>query len=358
MSRFLGSIDWSLLTPSLLLSIIGLATLSSIDFAYFYAQLGFIIVGIFFYIFFSYSNYRVLEHFGTKIYIVSLIALIILLVIGIESRGAVRWITFFGRGIQFSEIFKPFLAISLAAFLAKRERPFTKVVFTALFLIPVAFLLYKQPDLGNALIYMAVTILVLVVDGIPFLWLLGGIVVFLGILPVAFPLLHNYQRQRIMTFLNPSHDPLGTSYNAIQSVIAVGSGMIFGKGLGAGTQSILRFLPERHTDFIFATVSEAFGFLGTAITILLFIFLLYRVIFIFEHAPDKFSKLFSASIFFLLLIQLFVNAGMNIGLVPIVGVTLPFVSFGGSSLVSNFIALGFLSSISMDIRKSDVLEIR
>jgi rod shape determining protein RodA len=161
-----------------------------------------------------------------------------------------------------------------------------------------------------------------------------------------------------MTFLNPTSDPLGISYNSIQAMIAVGSGTFLGKGLSEGTQSGLRFLPERQTDFIFATIAEGLGFLGALIIVLALLFLCYRVYLIFSATSDKFIKVFSACAFGIFLIPSFVNIGMNIGIVPIVGVTLPFVSFGGSSLLSNFIFLGILSSMSTSRKHKDVLEIR
>jgi rod shape determining protein RodA len=170
--------------------------------------------------------------------------------------------------------------------------------------------------------------------------------------------LHDYQKQRILTFLNPGSDPLGTSYNVIQSVIAVGSGMFAGRGLGQGTQSGLRFLPERNTDFIFATISEQLGIVGSVIVLICFILIIYRIYIIFQKSDDKFCKIFAAIVFFSFLIQLFVNIGMNTGILPIVGVTLPFISSGGSSLLSNFIFLGFLSAISRSSKANDVLEIR
>jgi rod shape determining protein RodA len=174
---------------------------------------------------------------------------------------------------------------------------------------------------------------------------------------VVWKFLHEYQRQRILTFLDPGKDPLGTSYNVIQSVIAVGSGMLMGRGLGQGTQSGLRFLPERHTDFIFATISEQLGFIGTLIMLVCFAFILYKIYTIFRNSDDKLAKILAAIIFFTFLIQIFVNIGMNIGILPIVGVTLPFVSYGGSSLLSNFIFLGFLSAINKG-RREEILEIR
>jgi len=196
-----------------------------------------------------------------------------------------------------------------------------------------------------------------VVFGFPFRFFFLGLV-FLSILsPIFWRFLHDYQRQRILTFLNPS-DPLGLSYNAIQSVIAVGSGMLLGRGLGLGTQSGLRFLPERHTDFIFATLSEELGLIGAVLLIITFTFLLYKIFAIFRGQDELFSKTFSAIAFSLIFLQFFVNIGMNIGILPIVGITLPFVSYGGSSLLSNFILLGALSGMNRGNSSHKVLEIK
>lgn len=351
-------IDWVLLTPVIVLIIFGLATLFSIYPVFFRNQLTYIIISLFVYLFFTNINYKVFQLYSLPIYILTVLILSIVLLIGIESRGATRWIEFFGFQIQFSEIFKPFLILALSSFLTKSNTSFKTLFIGFLLLIPVAFLIYRQPDLGNALIYAIVAILIFLFAGFPLKWF---IISFLGtviVTPFIWPFLHGYQRQRVLTFLNPTIDPLGVSYNSIQSVVAVGSGMIFGKGLGQGTQSALRFLPERHTDFIFATFSEEFGFLGSLLLILTFVFLLYKIFLISMNSNDKFCKVFSAGAFFLIFAQAFVNIGMNINLLPIVGVTLPFVSSGGSSMLSNFILLGFLSSISRDLKGRSILEIK
>jgi rod shape determining protein RodA len=195
------------------------------------------------------------------------------------------------------------------------------------------------------------------VFGFPFRFFLSGLAVLLISSPVLWGFLHDYQKQRIFTFLHPN-DPLGLSYNAIQAVIAVGSGMLFGRGLGLGTQSGLRFLPERHTDFIFATLSEELGIVGTVLLILTFVFLLYRIFVIFREQEELFPKLFSVIVFSVIFLQFFINIGMNIGILPIVGITLPFVSYGGSSLLSNLILLGILSSINKNDSPDKVLEIK
>lgn len=351
-------IDWMLVTPVLVLVFLSLATLFSINFSLFKTQLFFLIVSIFAFVFVSQADHKVIRYYSLPIYIVSLLILVLILILGIQSRGAVRWFDIFGWRIQFSEIFKPFLAISLSAFLIKRQPNFKTLALVLIYLMPVVFLIYRQPDLGNATIYFLVAMLSLVVYGFPIIWFVAGTFAFLGVLPFFWNFLHEYQRQRVLTLFNPASDPLGTSYNAIQSIIAVGSGMFFGKGFGQGSQSFLRFLPEQHTDFIFATLSEEFGFLIALIVVLSFVFLLYRIFLIFTNSPDKFCRILSCVLFFFILVQAFVNMGMNIGIVPVVGVTLPFVSYGGSSLLSSFIILGILSSISRTSKREEVLEIR
>lgn len=355
---FLRNLDLGLVVPALVLLILSLATLFSLNLDFFKSQAFFAGLSLLALVFFSQVNHRVLKFYGVPIYVVSIILLLIVLIIGIESRGATRWIEIFGNRIQFSEVLKPFLLVSLASFLASRKNTsLLNLILSLVLLFPVFFLIFLQPDLGNALIYAGILVSTLIFFGFPLRYFL----VAAGVLALAFPLiwnlLHDYQKQRILTFIDPSSDPLGTSYNAIQSIIAVGSGMLLGKGLGQGTQSGLRFLPERHTDFIFATISEQLGFIGGTLILAAFAFLLYRIFVIYENSNDSFSKIFAGASFFLILIQFFANVGMNIGLLPVVGVTLPFVSYGGSSLLSSFILLGLLSSIEKS-EKEEVLEIR
>lgn len=353
------AIDWSLLIPAGILLVMGLTTLFSINTAFFTNQLIFAILSIFAFLLFSHINYKILPSYSVPIYIASLVVLALVLVLGFESRGAIRWIDILGFRIQFSEILKPFLIISLASFLAnRRSSSLETFILAILLLLPLAFFIYLQPDLGNALIYTGATFFTLLVFGFPIFWFGCGILAMALLMPIFWQFLHSYQKQRILTFLHPTSDPLGSSYNAIQALIAVGSGALLGKGLGQGTQSTLRFLPERHTDFIFATIAESFGLIGGVLVILTFTFLLYRIFVLFQNCEDKFRKTFSACSFFLLLIQFFINIGMNIGLVPIVGITLPFVSYGGSSVLSSFILLGILSSFTSSIKNKDTLEIR
>lgn len=354
----LWNIDLGLLLPVAVLLILSLTTLFSVSFDLFKNQLIFSVIAIGSFLLFSQVNYKVAKLYGTPIYIVSLVLLVLVLLLGIESRGAIRWIEVLGFRIQFSEVLKPFLAISLASYLAEiKNSSLTQLLRAFLFLLIVSFLIFLQPDLGSAIIYIMVAIFTFIFLGFPFRYFLTGILCFVALTPVVWRFLHDYQRQRILTFINPTKDPLGTSYNAIQSIIAVGSGMFLGKGLGQGTQSRLSFLPERHTDFIFATISEQLGFVGSVLILVAFGFLLYKIYNIFQNCDDSFSKIFSATAFFIILIQFFINIGMNIGILPIVGVPLPFVSYGGSSLLSSFILLGLLSSVNKGEKEKKVLEI-
>jgi rod shape determining protein RodA len=359
LTQIFSGIDWMIAVPVIILVLISLSTLFSIDPIYFRSQFFFLIISILAFIFFSQVNPNILKHYTIPIYIASIIMLGIILLVGIESRGSVRWLDILGVRFQFSEILKPFLAISLASFLSERKNySFQKFIMIFAFLFPIALLIFLQPDLGNTLIYVGVVVLTLVVFGFPWKYFLTGLVISIMSFPLFWLTLHDYQRQRILVFLNPSHDPLGKSYNAIQAVIAVGSGMLVGKGLGQGTQSVLKFLPEHHTDFIFATISEEFGFIGSMIVLAAFVFLLYRIYLIYQNEEDSFSKIFTAIVFFTIFVHFFINVGMNIGLVPVVGVTLPFVSYGGSSMISNFILLGLLLAVRRSSTRREALEIR
>lgn len=349
--------DLGLLVPIFVLAVLSLATLYSIDFSYFRTQLIFFIVSFAFYTFFSFANYRVIKMYSIPIYIFSIIALIAVLLLGMETRGSVRWVEIFGFRAQFSEILKPFLGVSLASFLLTRRNNVKHFLSVFLFLSPILFLIFLQPDLGNALIYLFVVGLTLFFFGFNYRYFVSVFILVLMAMPFFWNFLHEYQKQRVLTFLNPSSDPLGTSYNVIQSLITVGSGMFMGRGLGQGTQSGLSFLPEQHTDFIFATISEQFGFIGNMILLVCFAFIFYRIYSIYQNSNKDFCKIYAGIAFFLILIQFFVNIGMNIGILPVVGVTLPFVSYGGSSLLSNFILFGLLTAFNVAEKESNVLQI-
>jgi len=356
-SRF--HIDWWLITPVLILITVSLVTLSSIDIVYFRTQLISLVIAVLAFLFFSRINLDLLKQLKIPIYVVSVVLLVIIFIVGIETRGAVRWVDLFGVSLQFSEILKPFLAVSFAAYLSESSLSKNKqFFFGVLLLLPIFLLVTMQPDLGSGLIYAFSGIFVLIVTGFPY-YLFGiAAVPFLLSLPFVWTLLHDYQKERILTFIHPATDPLGTSYNSIQAMIAVGSGVFWGKGWFQSTQSTLRFLPERHTDFIFATIAEGLGFVGAMVILFAFSFLCYRIYLVFKNSEDQFSKIFACCCFAFFLIQGFMNIGMNIGILPIVGVTLPFVSYGGNSLIANAIFLGILTAIINTHRAKNVLEIR
>jgi rod shape determining protein RodA len=348
MKKTLLSLDWLLLGPVLVLIMIGLVTLFSLNPIFFRGQLFYVILSLGIFLFCANMDYTFLRSFVVPAYILSLTLLIIVFIIGFESHGAVRWVDVFGISLQFSELCKPLLSLSLVGFLSThQDRNLRSFLLSGALLIPIMLLILLQPDLGNALIY-----------GYPYKWFVIAMAPILVSVPFLWERLHDYQRKRLLTFLNPSSDPTGASYNVIQAIIAVGSGRFLGRGLSSGTQSGLRFLPERQTDFIFASLSEALGFVGSFIVIIMFIVLAVRLYIIFKQTDELFGKLFVASAFFFLLIHFFINIGMNIGIVPVVGVTLPFLSFGGSSMLTNFIFIGIVMSIERRNKKEQVLEIR
>lgn len=356
---FLRNLDLLLLTPVIILVILSIVTLFSLNINFFYGQSALFLLSFVIFLIISQTNYLVFKIYAKHIYIISIIILFFVLLIGIESRGAVRWVEILGFRLQFSEVLKPILAISLASYLSSLKTLNLKSFINIFLLLsPIAILIFLQPDLGNAIIYFLIVFLTVIYLGFPFRYFIVSFLPFLLATPILWRFLHDYQKQRILTFINPSIDPLGTSYNVIQSIIAVGSGMLMGKGIGQGTQSSLKFLPERQTDFIFATISEQLGFIGVLIILICFSIMLYRILQIVFNTNDNFSKILSVIIFFTFLIQIFINMAMNLGLLPIVGVTLPFVSYGGSSLLSNFIFLGLINTISNYSKENKVLEIR
>lgn len=360
--RLNQKIDYWLLAPVVILLSLGLTTLASIDTTLFRSQLFSLTISIIIFLILTKIDYHAFETIRKPIYIAAIILLTLVLLLGIESRGSVRWLELFGIRIQLSEIFKPLLSLAFAGFIAENNNLSLKTFFTLLALLtPIVLLVYLQPDLGSALIYAIVFLLALFTLGFSLRWFALLSLPFIFLAPFLWNILHEYQRQRVLTLLNPESDPLGTSYNTIQALIAIGSGRLEGKGLGEGTQSVLKFLPEKHTDFIFATISEGLGFFGSSIIIIAFTFFFYRLYTIFTNTNNLYDKTILICCFFFFLVQFFVNIGMNIGLLPIVGVTLPFVSFGGSSLVSSFIFLAVVSSISVSQKnktdKSSIISI-
>ncbi len=287
-----------------------------------------------------------LARWSPIIYALGMVLLIATAIIG-TGRGAHRWLELGPLRFQPSEIMKLAVPLTVAWFLSDKLLPPRMSVIGVtllIIIIPGAFII-EQPDLGTAILVMAAGLLVLFFGGIP--WRLIGLAAAIAVVcaPIAWFTMHGYQRQRVLTLLDPAADPLGAGYHIIQSMIAVGSGGWSGKGWLNGTQSHLEFLPERATDFIFAVYCEEFGLLGVLVLLAAYMLVLVRGITIAFSAQDDFSRLIAASLTFTLFIYIFVNIGMVIGQLPVVGVPLPLVSYGGTSLVTIMTGLGILMSI-------------
>ncbi len=281
------------------------------------------------------------------IYGIGMVLLIVVLIIGHIGKGAQRWLNLGFMHFQPAELMKLAIPLLLAWYYHRIHLPITlkSVLIAAPIILIPAVLTAKQPDLGTAILLSMAGGSVLFLAGLSFRIIgvmLAGIAV---TVPFAWYILHDYQRQRVLTFLNPENDPLGTGYHIIQSKIAIGSGGLFGKGWLNGTQSNLHFLPEHSTDFIFAVCGEELGFVGSVMLILLFMLIVARGIYITINAQDTFSRLLAGSITFTFFVSFFINMGMVTGILPVVGIPLPLVSYGGSSMVTMMASFGILMSI-------------
>ena len=288
-----------------------------------------------------------LQRFAPWIYALALILLTTVLVIGRIGKGAQRWLDLGFVHFQPAELMKLAIPLMLAWYYHRAYLPITtKSILIALpiILVPVV-ITAKQPDLSTAILLVIAGSSVLFLAGLSWKIIISFLSLFAMSLPFAWYVLHDYQRQRVLTFLNPENDPLGKGYHIIQSKIAIGSGGIFGKGWLNGTQSNLHFLPEHSTDFIFAVCGEEFGFAGSLILIALYMFVVARGLYITIHAQDTFSRLLAGSITFTFFASFFINMGMVTGILPVAGIPLPFVSYGGSSMVTMMISFGILMSI-------------
>lgn len=287
------------------------------------------------------------QHWAPALYGLSLLLLVAVLIMGVMGKGAQRWLDFGLLRFQPSELMKLALPMMLARFFSNRSLPPTfKEICMALMMIGVpALLTAKQPDLGTALIIGVSGICVLFLAGLSWRLIgMGGLMI-ATVAPIAWHYMHDYQRQRVWTFLDPENDPLGSGYHIIQSKIAIGSGGLFGKGWLHGTQSHLQFLPEHATDFIFGVVGEEFGFVGCLILLTAYLLIVGRCLYISIQAQDTFSRLLSGSITLIFFVSAFVNIGMVTGILPVVGLPLPLVSYGGTSMVTLIASFGILMSI-------------
>ena len=302
-------------------------------------------------------DYKWLKTFAWPIYFVNLGLLGLSLVIGTGVGGAACWIAIGPLQFQFSELAKILMIVVLANYLAVRQDRLgsIRVILGAcVLMVPTWALVMLQPDLGTSLVLAGILAGMLFMSGASMKWLgvLTGLVI--AFIPFAWTyLLRDYQKQRLSSFLNPASDPQGSGYQLLQSQIAVGSGGLFGKGLTNGTQDTLAFLPVGDTDFAFARLAEELGFIGALLVFVLFVVLLWRVLMAGYRSQDRFGTIFAAGIGSMILFQVIVNVGMVIGLLPITGIPLPFITRGGASLISLAIGLGILQSINIRQAKAE-----
>lgn len=354
---FLKKLDWVLIVSVLLLSIIGLMSIFSTSFyhekSFFYKQAIFIVVGFFLMLLFAFIDYRIFRNHPTLLlilYFISVFLLVVVLFLG-KTKGAASWLSFGFFNVEPVEIAKFAMVLIFAQYFSIRHIELYRlkhILISGAYTVLVVGLVFLQPDLGSAMVLIFLWIGVMIIAGIKlrqllFLFLIGVILFGVAWLGVLKP----YQKDRITSFINPYLDPQGSGYHRIQSMIAIGSGQFWGRGLGHGPQSQLNFLPEQHTDFIFASIGEEWGFAGLMIVFILYFLLFFRIIKIAIRAENNFARLFCVGGVIVFVFQVFVNIGMNIGLLPITGIPLSFVSYGGSNLLINFIMLGIIQSIAI-----------
>jgi len=359
--------DWLLLVAIILLAVFGLSALYSTslagvvslpgaaatepNFAIFWKQFWFAVVGLLLALVLPAFDYRVLAGAARVLMVFSVILLLAVLLFGTTIRGTTGWFGIAGFGIQPVELVKLFLIVFLAKYFndyAGKERGLKHVLVSALVTAPVVGLVMLQPDFGSALLLMIIWGSLALVSGIR----RTHLIIMLLVLAAAalftwFLILQPYQKGRVTSFLDPESDPLGRGYNVTQSIIAIGSGGLTGKGMGYGSQSQLRFLPERQTDFIFAVIAEELGFLGVLFLCGLFAVVFWRGYRLVRESRDDFTLYLTLGITISIAVEVFVNLGGNLRLIPVTGVTLPFVSYGGSSLLVKFVMIGVLQSVAM-----------
>lgn len=364
--RELRRFDWLLLLATFTLFLFGLAAIYSVELSresmefallkkhaliFFVATL--LMAGV------ANVNYLFLRNWGRALYLIGLLLMVLVLLFGTELNGTTGWFIFFGFSFQPVELMKVALAVQLARYFgehARRRFGWKEVLGSGLLVALPVGLTMLQPDLGSALLLVGMWVIVLFFAGLrpvhAFVMLFAGLVA--GWLGWAFALA-SYQRDRLLVFLHPETDPLGTGYNIAQAKIAIGSGQLFGRGLGFGSQSQLQFLPESQTDFIFAVIAEELGFFGILVVLGAFGLLFWRILTAARQARDNFTSFLAIGIFGIFSIQACVNIAVNLALLPATGVALPLVSAGGTSLLVSMFMIGVIESITFHLRPVDKL---
>ncbi len=360
--RLIKNFDWVMFSISILIVLIGIMTIYSATrplvaeehSGFYLKQASWLILGIIALFLIVSFDYVWLSRFSLHLYIAGIILLITVLIVGKTGMGAQRWLGLGSLSFQPSEFFKLVYIIMLSQYLSITKSPISTISLLRLFFLIVFLpfiLLIKQPDLGTALIILAIFISLTLTKGLQ--KKIAALLVIISL--ISLPFLGNilwgglkdYQKSRIVAFIEPEVDPEGIGYHLSQSKITVGSGKFLGKGYMHGTQGPFRFLPEKHTDFIFAVFAEEWGFLGSLLLLSLYLILILRGLGTAIKAKDDFGKLLALGIIFMFLIYFFINVGMTLGIMPVVGIPLPFMSYGGTALLSNFISIGVLINIRM-----------
>jgi len=292
---------------------------------------------------------------GPWLYCICLILLILVLIIGETRNGATRWLNIGITSFQPSELMKIAMPLMIAGYISRGALPpnVSSVALSITIVLIPSYLIMEEPDLGTSILVAFSGLVVIFLSGLKKRYLALAFALFLAYLPFMWSNIHPFQKKRVLSFLNPESDPLGSGYHLIQSKIAIGSGGIFGKGWLNSTQGQLDFLPERTTDFIFAILAEEFGFLGVSLLIGIYLFIVGRGIMIAINAQDLFSRLLASSISLTFFVYVFVNIAMTTGLLPVVGVPLPLISSGGTSMVTIMVGLGMLMSVQTHRRLLD-----
>ncbi len=347
-----------------MLLIIGILSIASTSqartgvFIIFKKQFIFAAVGLILLLLFSFIDYRFLRNYSAivlTLYIVSIVLLILLFVFGSRIRGAISWFRFDSPagslGFEPVEITKFALIALLSKYFSNRHIDFGLIrhIFISGFYVFIpTLLILLQPDLGSATLLIAIWIGMMLISGIRMRHLLIILMFFSILAGLGWGFfLKDYQRARILTFFSPTKDPLGQGYNVLQSIIAIGSGGFWGKGLGHGSQSQLNFLPEQHTDFIWATIAEEWGFFGISLVLILWGIIFWRLFRIAMNATTNFARLFIFGFMVLLLAHISINIGMNMGFFPVTGVPLPMLSYGGSNLIITLVTFGIIQNIKI-----------
>lgn len=312
-------------------------------------QLFFLAAGTVLFISLSQLDYRVWKSYSAAIYLLGVVLLVLVLFFGKEIRGTSGWFSLGFFNFQPAELMKFFLIISLANYFSRQAAArvnLQNVLVSFCYVFIPMVLVAWQPDMGSAMVILAIWLAMLFLAGLEkkYVFVLTALVIIVPVLSYG-AVLKDYQKERIRTFLDPGKDPLGSGYNVIQSMVAVGSGGVWGKGLGHGSQSRLNFLPEKHTDFIFATIAEESGLVGSMILLGLFILLFFRLKSVAQHSRDGFGRLLVGGVMAVIIFQVFINIGMNVGIMPIAGLSLPFISYGGSFLIVMMSAFGLTQSV-------------